>query len=49
MRTTVLCLALLLQAAAAAPALAQGCDNPCGKNQIYSPEEGRCVPITPMV
>ena len=50
MRLNALILALLLQAAAVVPALAQeGCENPCPAGQIYSVEQGRCVPIQILV
>lgn len=49
MKPAALVLALVLQLAAIAPALAQGCANPCPEGQIWSGEEGRCVVMTPMV
>ena len=52
MRLTALMLALLLQAAAIVPTLAEeldGCENPCPAGQIYSVEQGRCVPIQILV
>lgn len=49
MKPAALVLAFLLQLAAIAPALAQGCANPCPEGQTYSAEEGRCVAITTFI
>ncbi len=50
MKTCALILALLIEAGALAPALAQeGCPNTCPDGYIRSVQTGECVPITPMV
>lgn len=48
MRTPALILALLLQASAIAPALAEICGNPCDEGFVWSDRNmGMCVPAPP--
>lgn len=49
MNKAILCLTLLLQALAAAPALAQeACPDTCPEGYVRSVETGKCVPIAPI-
>lgn len=52
MKPAAILLALALQAGAGASAplpAQQGCENMCPEGMVYSVEERRCVPLTPMV
>jgi hypothetical protein len=45
MKASALILALLLPAAAAAPALAQDCGNPCEDGYVWTDADmGKCIP-----
>lgn len=48
MRCTALILALAMQAAFVAPALAQMCDTRCDEGEVWTEVEGgTCVPVPP--